>query len=185
MQYTRKGDFIMKTTILLRRVEIDDNTRKIIEKKIAKLDKFFGDEEEALVTLRKVKDTEILELTIRASGMIFRSEVKSESFCHAIDVAVDIIERQIRRNKTRLERKLRDTAFDKTKEAEETVFEEERGAQVRTKQFDLKPMTVEEAILQMNLLEHNFFVFENQDTEKICVAYKRDDGDYGLIVTNK
>ena len=65
------------------------------------------------------------------------------------------------------------------------MFEEERGAQVRTKQFDLKPMTVEEAILQMNLLEHNFFVFENQDTEKICVAYKRDDGDYGLIVTNK
>ena len=116
MQYTRKGDFIMKTTILLRRVEIDDNTRKIIEKKIAKLDKFFGDEEEALVTLRKVKDTEILELTIRASGMIFRSEVKSESFCHAIDVAVDIIERQIRRNKTRLERKLRDTSLKKSAE---------------------------------------------------------------------
>lgn len=175
----------MKTTILLRRVEIDDNTRKIIEKKIAKLDKFFGDEEEALVTLRKVKDTEILELTIRASGMIFRSEVKSESFCHAIDVAVDIIERQIRRNKTRLERRLRDTAFDRSKENNTVELEEEHGAQVRTKQFDLKPMTVDEAILQMNLLEHNFFVFENQDTEKICVAYKRNDGDYGLIVTDK
>ena len=106
----------MKITILLRHVAIDDKTRMIIEKKVTKLDKFFESDQEALVTLRKAGDTEILELTIHSVGMIFRSEVKSESFLHAIDNAVDIIERQIRKNKTRLAKKLRELhetdAFD-------------------------------------------------------------------------
>ena len=92
----------MKIKTLLRHVVIDERTKAIIEKKIAKLDKFFDDEQEALVTLRKAGDTEILELTINAAGMIFRSEVKSESYLRAIDIAVDVIERQIRRNKTKL-----------------------------------------------------------------------------------
>jgi putative sigma-54 modulation protein len=182
----------MKITILLRHVVIDEKTKAIIEKKITKIDKFFDDEQEALVTLRKAGDTEILELTINAAGMIFRSEVKSESYLRAIDVAVDVIERQIRRNKTKLAKKIRSTAFDKTalpaEELEATTMEEaEEDAfdKIRVKEFDLKPMTVEEAILQMNLLEHNFFVFQDQETEKIFVAYKRTDGGYGVIKTNK
>lgn len=182
----------MKITFLLRHVTIDDKTKAIIEKKIGKLDKFFDAEHEALVTLRKAGDTEILELTINAVGMIFRSEVKSESYLRAIDIAVDVIERQIRRNKTKLAKKIRSTAFDKTavpedapeattmEEAEEDAFE-----QIRVKEFDLKPMTVEEAILQMNLLAHNFFVFQDQETERIFVVYKRADGGYGVIKTNK
>ena len=177
----------MKIKFLLRHVTIDDKTKVIIEKKITKLDKFFDDDQEALVTLRKAGETEVLELTIHAVGMIFRSEVKSETYLHAIDIAVDVIERQIRRNKTKLAKKLRTTAFDKTavpQDPEEPIEEEEHG-QIRVKEFDLKPMTVEEAILQMNLLEHAFFVFEDQDTSKICVTYKRNDGEYGLIVTNK
>jgi putative sigma-54 modulation protein len=188
----KKGDETMKITFLLRHVTIDDKTKAIIEKKIGKLDKFFDDEQEALVTLRKAGETEILELTINASGMIFRSEVKSESYLRAIDVAVDVIERQIRRNKTKLAKKIRSTAFDKTalpaEELEATTMEEaEEDAfdKIRVKEFDLKPMTVEEAILQMNLLEHNFFVFQDQETEKIFVAYKRTDGGYGVIKTNK
>ena len=182
----------MKITFLFRHVAIDDKTKAIIEKKIGKLDKFFDAEQEALVTLRKAGDTEILELTINAVGMIFRSEVKSESYLRAIDIAVDVIERQIRRNKTKLAKKIRSTAFDKTAvpvdEAEATTMEEaEEDAfeQIRVKEFDLKPMTVEEALLQMNLLEHNFFVFQDQETEKIFVAYKRNDGGYGIIKTNK
>lgn len=183
----KKGEKTMKIKFLLRHVAIDDKTKAIIEKKIAKLDKFFESDQEALVTLRKAGDTEILELTIHSVGMIFRSEVKSESFLHAIDIAVDIIERQIRKNKTRLARKLRSTAFDKTAASNEIAepVEEEQHGDIRVKEFALKPMPVEEAILQMNLLGHYFFVFEDQATSKICVTYKRDDGEYGLIVTNK
>ena len=175
----------MKITILLRHVVIDEKTKAIIEKKIAKLDKFFDDEQEALVTLRKAGDTEILELTINANGMIFRSEVKSESYLHAIDIAVDVIERQIRKNKTKLAKKIRSTAFDKTAAVEEIPEEEDKLDQIKVKEFTLKPMTVEEAILQMELIDHNFFVFQDQETEKIFVAYKRADGGYGVIKTNK
>ena len=175
----------MKITILLRHVVIDEKTKAIIEKKIAKLDKFFDDEQEALVTLRKAGDTEILELTINAAGMIFRSEVKSESYLRAIDIAVDVIERQIRKNKTRLAKKIRSTAFDKTAVPDDTPEEEDKLEQIRVKEFSLKPMTTEEAILQMELIEHNFFVFQDQETEKIFVAYKRADGGYGVIKTNK
>ena len=175
----------MKITILLRHVVIDEKTKAIIEKKIAKLDKFFDAEQEALVTLRKAGDTEILELTINAAGMIFRSEVKSESYLRAIDIAVDVIERQIRKNKTRLAKKIRSTAFDKTAVPDDTPEEEDKLEQIRVKEFSLKPMTTEEAILQMELIEHNFFVFQDQETEKIFVAYKRADGGYGVIKTNK
>lgn len=176
----------MKITILLRHVVIDEKTKAIIEKKIAKIDKFFDAEQEALVTLRKAGDTEILELTINAAGMIFRSEVKSESYLRAIDIAVDVIERQIRRNKTKLAKKIRSTAFDKTAVPDDIPEEEEdKLEQIRVKEFTLKPMTVEEAILQMNLIDHNFFVFQDQETEKIFVAYKRADGGYGVIKTNK
>ena len=188
----KKGDKTMKMNFLFRHVTIDEKTKAIIEKKIGKLDKFFDAEQEAHVTLRKAGETEILELTINAAGMIFRSEVKSETFLHAIDIAVDVIERQIRGNKTRLAKKIRSTAFDKTavpiETAEPTTMEEaEEDAleQIRVKEFNLKPMTVEEAILQMNLLGHNFFVFQDQETEKIFVAYKRADGGYGVIKTNK
>jgi putative sigma-54 modulation protein len=175
----------MKITILLRHVVIDEKTKAIIEKKIAKLDKFFDDEQEALVTLRKAGDTEILELTINANGMILRSEVKSESYLHAIDIAVDVIERQIRKNKTKLAKKIRSTAFDKTAAVEEIPEEEDKLDRIKVKEFTLKPMTVEEAILQMELINHNFFVFQDQETEKIFVAYKRADGGYGVIKTNK
>jgi putative sigma-54 modulation protein len=175
----------MKITILLRHVVIDEKTKAIIEKKITKIDKFFDDEQEALVTLRKAGDTEILELTINAAGMIFRSEVKSESYLHAIDTAVDVIERQIRKNKTRLAKKIRSTAFDKTAVPDDIPEEEDKLEQIRVKEFTLKPMTTEEAILQMELIEHNFFVFQDQETEKIFVVYKRADGGYGVIKTNK
>ena len=154
----------MKITILLRHVVIDEKTKAIIEKKITKLDKFFDDEQEALATLRKAGDTEILELTINAAGMIFRSEVKSESYLHAIDIAVDVIERQIRKNKTRLAKKIRSTAFDKTAVPDDIPDEEDKLEQIRVKEFTLKPMTTEEAILQMELLAHNFFVFQDQET---------------------
>ena len=171
----------MKITILLRHVVIDEKTKAIIEKKIAKIDKFFDDDQEALVTLRKAGDTEILELTINAKGMIFRSEVKSESYLHAIDTAVDVIERQIRKNKTRLSRRLREGAFDAGFAETLEDFEEEAEFKIRRKSFPIKPMSVEEAIMQMNLIGHEFFVFKDENTDELQVVYKRHDGDYGLI----
>lgn len=174
----------MKTTILLRQVTVKDDVRELIEKKIGKLDKFFLENAEAFVTLRKKREEEILELTISADGVLFRSEVAGPTFCHAIDDAVDIIERQIRKNKTRLEKRFREGAFLAAVDFDDTV-EEESEFNIRKKSFDLKPMTAEEAIMQMNLLGHTFFVFEDQDSEEICVVYKRKDNAYGLIETSR
>ena len=184
-KYEAKGDISMKTSILLRQVTIGDDVRALIEKKIGKLDKFFLENAEAYVTLSKKREKEILELTISANGVLFRSEVEGPTFCHAIDTAVNIIERQIRKNKTRIKKRLRDGAFLSEVTSPEEEVEEETDFKIRRKSFDLKPMTAEEAIMQMNLLGHEFFVFEDQESEEICVVYKRKDGAYGLIETSK
>ena len=175
----------MKTTILLRQVTIGDDLRTLIEKKIKKLDKFFLENAEATVKLSKKREIEILELTIAASGSLFRSEVEGPSYCHAIDTAVNVIERQIRKNKTRLEKRLREDAFLDGAYGAFDAVEEETEFKIRRKSFDLKPMTAEEAIMQMNLIGHEFFVYEDQETEEINVVYKRKDGAYGLIETHK
>ena len=185
-KYERKVNLSMKTTILLRQVTIGDDVRILIEKKIKKLDKFFLENAEAFVTLSKKREHEILELTITAAGSLFRSEVEGPSFCHAIDTAVNVIERQIRKNKTRLEKRLREGAFLDGGDAEPAeIVEEETEFKIRKKSFDLKPMTPEEAIMQMNLIGHEFFVYEDQETGEINVVYKRKDGAYGLIETHK
>ena len=177
----------MKITFVCKKqVKLTDALRAVIEKKVSKLDKFFRDEAEAHVTLSKHKDNATLELTISMNGTLFRSEVTDETFYHAIDVAIDVIERQIRKNKTRLEKRMRSGAFVEEDPAllEEEV-EEAPQTLIKRKAFNLRPMTVDEAILQMNLLEHTFFVFENQDTETVCVVYRRNDGGYGLIETDR
>lgn len=174
----------MKTGILLRQVTLTDNEKDIIEKKLKKLDKFFDDEVQAFVTLSKKREHQILELTISNRGMIYRSEVEAESFLHAIDPAVNIIDRQIRKNKTRLEKRLREGAFAPEYDFTEAV-EEETEFKIHKKNFALKPMSAEEAILQMNLLGHEFFVYEDQDSSEVNVVYRRKDGEYGLIETNR
>ncbi|MBO4354163.1 MAG: ribosome-associated translation inhibitor RaiA [Clostridia bacterium] len=175
----------MKTNILLRQTTIDDKTRAIIEKKVAKLDKFFRNETAASVTISKQRDKEKLELTISQRGRIFRSEVLAEDASHAIDTAVATVERQIRKNKTRLEKSLREGAFLKNvDEPVEEDVEEEKEFEIRRKDLRLDPMSADEAILQMNLSEHSFFVFKDADTGAVCVVYKRHEDSYGLIVTN-
>lgn len=176
----------MKITFVCKQATADDKLKAIIEKKLAKLDKFFKDEAEAFVTLSRYKDTEVLELTISMGGTLFRSEVEDESFYHGIDTAVDVIERQIRKNKTRLEKRMRQGAFAKAEnpaQGEEII--EDKQFIIRQKSFNLRPMTTEEAILQMNLLEHTFFVYVNQETDTVCVVYKRKDDTYGLIETDR
>lgn len=173
----------MKTNILLRQTQIDEKTRAIIEKKLSKLDKFFREEPTASVTITKQREKEKLEVTISEHGRLFRSEVLAEDASHAIDTAVSVIERQIRKNKTRLAKNLRETAFVKDSSDFEEDVPEEVEFDIRRKDFKLAPMTVDEAILQMNLLDHTFFVFKDADTGNTNVVYKRHGDKYGLIIT--
>lgn len=171
----------MKITIVARHMQVKDEWREMAERKLAKLDKFFDAETTATVTFSHTKADETVEVTIFAAGTVFRCEVTEEDFRDAMDRAVATIERQIRRNKTRLEKRLRTATFVPDLTSEEPV-EEETEFSVRQKSFPLRPMSVEEAILQMNLSDHSFFVFEDDKTGDICVVYKRKNNTYGLLV---
>lgn len=182
---TTRGVIYMKFNIIGRKYDIKDDVRDYVEKKLAKLDKFFKDEPTARVVLGTIKDNDYIEAQINAGGMIYRAEVEDKEILAAIDRIVDVIERQIRKNKTRLSKKIRSGALDDTKliSGANFVDEEEQGEFeiVKTKRFSVKPMTTEEAILQMKLLGHNFFVFKNNDTNEMNVVYERKDGKYALI----
>lgn len=171
----------MKINIIGRQMNVWDEMKTIIEAKLAKLDKYFGDDCQATVTLSSKHNKKCLEITITASGTIFRSEVQEETFRNALDKAVYVIERQIRKNKTRLAKRLRSGAFEGGIIDTGEDFEEEAEFKIRRKTFTLKPMSAEEAIMQMNLLDHEFFVFKDDKTGDVNVVYKRKDGDYGLI----
>ena len=171
----------MKVTIVGRQMNVWDEMKSTIETKLAKLDKYFNDECNATVTLSSRKNGKCLEITILSAGTIFRSEVQDETFRNALDRAVYTIERQIRKNKTRLAKRLRSGAFDQGIIDTGEDFEEEAEFAIRRKCFTIKPMSVEEAIMQMNLLGHEFFVFKDDSTDKVCVVYKRHDATYGLI----
>ena len=171
----------MKISIVGRQMNVWDEMKIIIENKLKKFDKYFSDECSATATLSCRHNQKCLEITIVASGTIFRSEVEDETFRNALDRAVYLIERQIRKNKTRLERRLKSGAFENVMLDTGEDFEEEKEFEISRKSFSIKPMSVEEAIMQMNLLEHEFFVFKDAQTEEICVVYKRHDNTYGLI----
>ncbi len=175
----------MKITTVGRQMDVPKDLKELFEKKLNRFDKFFKDDADAVITLSKKKNLECLELMINANGTFFRSEESDSTFQNALDKAVDVIERQIRKNKTRLEKKFKGSSFDFGAYFEDNYAEEgeeELEFEIRTKTFSFKPMSVEEAILQMNLLEHEFYVFTNQNTEKVNVVYKRKNGGYGLIV---
>ena len=151
-----------------KKVNLPENVHKYAEKKVMKLERFFGDDAEALVTFSVDKDWNIAEITVHASNMYFRARESTSDMFASIDAAVATMERQIRKNKTRLARRLRQDAFVRTPDVTSFAPEE--------------PMTREEAILQMNLLEHTFFAFRDEDNDgAFAVVYKRKDGGYGLI----
>lgn len=175
----------MKLTINARGVIVDDALRLATEKKMAKLAKFFSSENAtAVITFREVKAVKTAEVTISLGGTYFRAEEEDTSFRNALDRAVETIERQIRKNKTRLENRLKGEglAMGFIPEEEEYEYDEEGDFEIRVKSFNIKPMSPEEAILQMNLLGHSFYVFRDDSTEQTCVVYKRRDNSYGLIV---
>lgn len=177
----------MKFLFTEKKVQITDDLRAYAEKKITKLDRFFRDESTAFVTFSIERGRHKAEVTVKNNGMYFRvSEVTSDMYA-SIDAAVAGIERQISKNKTRLAKRLREGAIEhefKPMEAMET--EEKEFDIVRTKRFSIKPMSVEEAVLQMNLLGHEFFVFKNEDEDgAFAVVYKRKNGGYGLIESSE
>ena len=172
----------MKITIVGRKLNVYEDTRELIERKLAKLDKFFKDEStEATVTLSRKRNVSSLEVTINAGGTLFRSEVDADDFRIALDQTVDHIEGQIRKNKTKLAKRLRENVMDMSMIPDPVEEAPEDEPIIRVKQFEFKPMTPEEAIMQMNLLGHSFYVFNDVTTGDTCVVYTRKDGDYGLI----
>lgn len=174
----------MKFNIIGRKITVNEKNSEYIKKKIGKLDKFFKQEPEARVVIGTVKDKEYIEATIYSEGIIFRAEVTDNDVFTATDKVVDLIERQIRKNKTKLEKKTRREAFDDAKLISGDDYTDDGDLEfkiVKKKRFQVKPMSSEEAILQMNLLGHNFFVFKNQETDEMNVVYKRKDGDYAII----
>ena len=180
----------MKFTFACKKISLNDSIKEYAEKKISKLDKYFPEEADAFVTFAVEKKNRcVVELTIRsANGTLFRAQTEDPDgdMRGAIDEAVSFIDRRIRKNKTRLAKKLRDGAFEREVQPDFLPADDaaEAGAFeiVRRKRFPIKPMSVEEAILQMDLLEHTFFAFRDEDNDgAFAVVYKRKDGGYGLI----
>ena len=177
-----KGGNTMKITIVGRKLNVYDDTRELIEKKLSKLDKYFkAANTEATVTLSRKRNVSSLEVTINAGGTLFRSEVDADDFRIALDQTVDHIEGQIRKNKTKLAKRLRENVMDMSMIPDPVEDVPEDEPIIRVKQFEFKPMTPEEAIMQMNLLGHSFYVFNDVTTGDTCVVYTRKDGAYGLI----
>ena len=176
----------MKFTFTEKKMDSSEDLRAYSQRKIGKLDRFFKNEAEAFVTFSLERGRFRAEITIHNNGLYYRASELTNDMYASIDSGVAAIERQIRRNKTRLEKRLRDgvllerdavPAYMPPEEEEDEEFKI-----VRSKRFSIKPMSPEEAILQMNLLDHEFFVFRNMDAEDaIAVVYKRKQGGYGLI----
>ncbi|HOJ10854.1 MAG TPA: ribosome-associated translation inhibitor RaiA [Clostridiales bacterium] len=165
-------------------IDITEALRNTVVKKLGKLDKFFNPDTDVYVTMSVEKNRHIVEVTIPFNGVVLRAEELSDDMYASIDEVIDVLEGQIRKNKTRLKRKLYNGAIKPEYFAQietQADVEEHEFKVVRTKKFAIKPMTVEEAILQMNLLGHQFFVFSNAESDEVNVVYKRKDGNYGLI----
>ena len=178
----------MEINIRGKNMEVTPALAEYVEKRLGKVEKYFDQPMEAQVTLSVQKEEHIVEVTFTVDSLILRGEESTEDMYASIDLVVDKIERQLRKYKTRINRKLRNKGIkdlneeylSKQREEIEEIENNEQGV-VKKKKFIMKPMPVEEAIMQMNLVGHDFFVFTNADTDEINVLYRRKDGNYGLI----
>lgn len=174
-------------------IEVTAALRDYVERKIGRLERYFDSPptSDVSVTLSVVKDQHNVEVTIPFPGVLLRAEERSADMYASIDLVVEKLERQIRKHKTKVNRKYRQEGglrslfkenFETAADASDDPYDDEGEFEiVRTKRFTLKPMDVQEAILQMNMIGHNFFVFSNMDTNEVNVVYRRNDGKYGLI----
>lgn len=171
----------MKFTIVERKMKIDEDLREYALRKVEKLDRYFHQDSDTTITFSELRGKQTVEITVRQAGLVIRAEETTTDMFASVDGAISSIERQIRKHKTRLEKRLREGAFDKAAE-HQAAYSEDDFEIIRRKRFEVKPMGVEEAILQMNLIGHQFYFFRNADNDNIhAVIYKRAEGGYGLI----
>ena len=174
----------MKTTITGRKVNLKDNFKELTKKKLSRFDRIFDESAEANVVVTLERNQQTVEITIKQRGMIYRAEASDYEMNDALDQVNSILSRQIRKNKTKLNKEIHSDALDHYVQEylqSDVPDEDEEYKIVRTKHFFVKPLSVEEAILQMNLLGHQFFMFRDEATNEINVVYKRKDGNYGLL----
>ena len=175
----------MKITYTARKVTLRDNFKERVEKKLAKFNKIFSEDAVANVVVTLEKNRQTVEITIRDNKMVYRAESTQQEMNDALDRVIDILMRQIRKNKTRLEKRIKSggsiDALAAELPAQEAEEPEDEYQVVRKKQIIIKPISVDEAILEMNMVNHDFFMFINAETDEVNVVYKRDDGDYGVL----
>ena len=178
----------MNITYTARKVNLRDNFKERVEKKLSKFKKIFSDEAVAHVVVTLEKNRQTVEITIRDNRMVYRAESTQSEMNDALDRVIDILTRQIRKNKTRLEKRIKSGGIEAlTAElpAQENEEPEEEYQVVRKKQILVKPITVEEAILEMNMINHDFFMFINAETDEMNVVYRRANGNYGVLEPTK
>ncbi|HHX86564.1 MAG TPA: ribosome-associated translation inhibitor RaiA [Firmicutes bacterium] len=174
----------MDITVRGKNIEVTPALVNYATKKVGKISKYFGKETSAQVVMSVVRDSHIVEVTVNFNGLILRGEESTGDMYASIDMVVDKLEKQVAKHKTRLSKSIRQKGLRAAHEKLVSSLSEEEHEQykvVKTKRFPLKPMDLEEAILQMNLLGHSFFVFVNAHSNRVNVLYQRRDGDYGLI----
>ncbi len=170
----------MNITIIGRRCSPRESFRERAESKLSKVDRFFSCEADAKITATVEKSCQTVEITVNADGIVFRAQEKADTIDEALDYCVDNLIRRIRKNKTKLEKRMKNVSFDSFA-SDEDVHDEAEYEIIRTKSIQVKPQSTEEAILQMNLLGHEFYMFTNSATERISLVYRRKDGGYGLL----
>ena len=172
----------MKIVYTARKVNLRDNFKERVEKKLKKLEKLFSEEAVVNVVVTLEKNRQTVEITIRDRGIVYRAESTMPEMNDALDRVMDILVRQIRKNKTRLEKRLKTGSInDIIAGIPEEDAQEDEYRVVRTKQVIVKPLTVEEAILEMNLINHDFFMFITPEPNDVNVVYRRKNGDYGVL----
>ena len=176
----------MKITYVARKVNLRDNFKERAERKLLKFEKIFSENAQATVVVTLEKNRQTVEVTIKDNSMVYRAESTMLEMNDALDKVVDVLSRQIRKYKTKLSKRLRESSLDDLL-IEDTVSEEPSEEEsdeieiLRKKQIPVKPISVEEAILQMEMIGHRFYMFTNADTGEINVVYTRNDGAYGLL----
>ena len=178
----------MKINIHGKGIKVGDQLQKKIEDKLGKFHRFFGDEAVANVKVRPEAELKCIEVTLKIQNHYYRAEAVAADVFSALDQAVEVMEGQIRKHKTKIEKRIHDYAYMKEYLKTEALTPEEQEPEeptiIKRKSFDLAPMDADEAVLQMEMLGHSFLLYLDMETDKVCVVYKRKDGNYGLIEPN-
>lgn len=174
----------MRILVTGKNMDVSNALRETIDKKIGKLDRYLKPETDVYVTLSVEQYRHIVEVTIPINGLVLRAQEVTDDMYASIDNVLEKLERQIRKHRTKLDKRLREGAFRDVAPLfipQGQDEKESRGKIVKSKRFAIKPMDPEEAVMQMELLSHDFFVFTNMETDQVCVVYRRKDGNFGLI----